>query len=768
MRKTNFILFLFFICHILFAQQYKPKDYILVLHSINFSETWTHGTYEAIKTNFAHDNIETKGEELQIPTLHSLQDIENKLNYLKEKYPNPPKIIVCIGDPAWLICRPLFDKEWKDIPSLICYSRELAPATVEGVIKRELRPEQMVATQSLTRGYNVTSLKQPLYIKETINTIRDLQPEMKQVVFICDNRYISILTSQDIENVVKKDFPGLQLKVLSTPQYTTENLLDELSSYGKETGIIYYSWFISKNKGENHYLVDNVQKMTNSFSNPPVFLIIDLGLETGNFAGGHYISIEDFGNSVTSTIRKILSGTEARSIPSQIGGTARTYLDYQHLLNHGINPSSYPRNAIYYQQPPTFLEKYKYLLIGTFIIICLLITIAVLRIRLFLQKQKQRKKEQIEAARIEALSRKYRLILKASRTIIWIWDTQEQIIECDQEYFESEIFHQDAKYTLQVEELFSYIHPKDKQKVQNAYNLLIMGSVNIIHHEFRIWRPEMKKYDWLECYATISQKDANGKITKLVGSSVTITERKKMEAELQEKEKIEEANRLKTAFLANMSHEIRTPLNTIVGFSNLIAQSGEATPEEKQEFCKIISTNNDLLLQLINDILDLSKIEAGKLDFKYSNIDVSELMSRLAQTFKTRTKEGVVLKCVLPEQTYFIHSEKNRLTQVITNFLTNACKFTFNGSITMGYEATRNGLRFYVTDTGKGIAKENIPHVFERFAKFDSFIQGTGLGLSISQTIIQNLGGKIGVESIEGKGSTFWFTIPVKKQQTSN
>ena len=159
-------------------------------------------------------------------------------------------------------------------------------------------------------------------------------------------------------------------------------------------------------------------------------------------------------------------------------------------------------------------------------------------------------------------------------------------------------------------------------------------------------------------------------------------------------------------------------------------------------------------------ILDLSKIEAGQLDFTFSNINVSSLFTTLAQTFKSRTKEEVTLECSPPVHPCFIYSEKTRLTQVITNFLTNACKFTFRGTIRMGYEEIEGGLRFYVSDTGKGISKENLPHVFERFAKFDNFIQGTGLGLSICLTIVKRLNGEIGVESEEGKGSTFWFTIP--------
>lgn len=169
--------------------------------------------------------------------------------------------------------------------------------------------------------------------------------------------------------------------------------------------------------------------------------------------------------------------------------------------------------------------------------------------------------------------------------------------------------------------------------------------------------------------------------------------------------------------------------------------------------------------QLINDILDLSKIEAGQLDFNYSNVEVSAIFRGLEQIYRNRVKEGVALICEMPPDTCLIYSEKNRLTQVLSNFLSNACKFTSKGSIRMGYKYIEDGLYFFVADTGKGIAPENIPNVFGRFAKFDVFVQGTGLGLSISQSIVQNMDGQIGVESELGIGTRFWFTLPCSPHQ---
>ena len=230
--------------------------------------------------------------------------------------------------------------------------------------------------------------------------------------------------------------------------------------------------------------------------------------------------------------------------------------------------------------------------------------------------------------------------------------------------------------------------------------------------------------------------------------------------EIREREKAEEANRLKSAFLANMSHEIRTPLNAIIGFSTLLVN--EDSLEERQEFIKIIENNNELLLQLINDILDLSKIEAGTLEFTYSDVDVNSLLTGIEQSSRIRNQHPEVqisFEERLPQ--CLIHTEQNRLTQVITNLLNNAMKFTTRGNIRFGYRQEGNMLRFYVKDTGCGIPADKIDSVFGRFVKLNNFQQGTGLGLSICKTIVEKLGGEIGVESEEGVGTLFWFTIKI-------
>ena len=243
-----------------------------------------------------------------------------------------------------------------------------------------------------------------------------------------------------------------------------------------------------------------------------------------------------------------------------------------------------------------------------------------------------------------------------------------------------------------------------------------------------------------------------------------ITQLKETEKQLTlAKEKAENADLSKSAFLANMSPEIRTPLNAITGFAEVLASAN--TEEEKAQYQEIIKMNADLLLQLVNDILDMSKIEAGTLEFVYTKVDINLLLSDLRQLFQMKVNDAggniqIIAEPSLPSCS--IETDRNRVAQVLSNFTTNAIKFTQEGTISIGYEARDTELYFYVTDTGAGIPADKLPEVFGRFVKLNKDKKGTGLGLSISKTIVNKLEGQIGADSVEGKGSTFWFTIPYR------
>ena len=550
-------------------------------------------------------------------------EVNAVITRLREKYPVPPAAIVLIGDPGWIVCRELFDDVWKDVPVVVTNARDRLPASVEILLSHApLTEANSVPAKEWRRGYNITTLKQHYYIKETIELICQLIPDMKRLAFISDDRYISEETRCDMKEVVTKYFPDLPLELLSTTQLSTEALLDTLHSYKSNTGIIYYSWFESHNKDDNNYLFDHIQDVISNFTPSPLFLLSSEDLSNNTFAGGYYVSAESFGQSLLEILYRILDGEQARNIPETTGGKENAYLCYPVVEEHNIPSYRYPKAAVYINQPQSFFQQHKVEILVCIAILVILVTAITYYIRI-LRKAYSRSSEAMEKA--------------------------------------------------------------------------------------------------------------------------------------------EQANQLKSAFLANMSHEIRTPLNAIVGFSNMLPEVDDR--EEMREYTDIIETNTNLLLQLINDILDMSKIEAGTFDFCPALIDVNQTMEEIEQSMQLRLKNDAVTFTFcerLPECMLYI--DKNRLMQLLSNFIVNAIKFTKSGSIRMGYRMKDiNTIYFYVSDTGCGMSPEQCRHVFERFVKYNPFIQGTGLGLSICHMIVEHLKGEIGVNSEEGKGSTFWFTLPYRK-----
>lgn len=333
-----------------------------------------------------------------------------------------------------------------------------------------------------------------------------------------------------------------------------------------------------------------------------------------------------------------------------------------------------------------------------------------------------------------------------------------------------------------IENDFRYIY-----RNRESYNRDISSENAIGMNDFDYYPPEMaqqKRKEDMEIAATgkgmhwiMEGKDKNGNLLILdkqkimvesedfspiiVSIEWDITQLELMRRELIEsKEKVETSDKLKSAFLANMSHEIRTPLNAIVGFSRIISESDNA--EERKEYYEIVDANNERLLQLINEILDLSKIESGIVEFTYGPVRLHTLCKEIHDAHVFRCPQGVELRFDSPDEALSIHSDKNRIFQVFSNLIGNAFKFTTEGSVSYGYKQEGERVVFYVKDTGLGIEPEKLGRVFQRFAKLNNFAQGTGLGLSICKTIIERLGGEIAVSSEVGTGTTFTFWLPLE------
>lgn len=596
----------------------KTREDVLFLNSINFNLPWAKDVFWYTHQALQKKNISVKAESLSVPALCNRKEAAAVVEQLRRKYDVPPRLIVFIGDPGWIVCRELFDDVWKDVPVIITNARDRLPATLDILLSHEeLTESNTVPAYEWRKGYNVTTLGQVYYVKETIGLMRQLMPDMKRLAFISDDRYISEAVRGDVEQAMTGSFPELAFEQLSTRNISTEMLLDTLKSYDKTTGLIYYSWFETHNQDDNNYLFDHIQEIITRFVHSPLFLLAPEDLSNNTFAGGYYVSVESFGDSLLQLIHRVLEGEFPRDIPPALGGKPAAYLCYPALQSYDIPVSLYPKEAVYINLPVSFFEQYKKEILMTVVLL-----------------------------------------------------------------------------------------------------LVVVSAVGYYIHILKRAHQRMK------------------------------------EAQL----KAEEANQLKSAFLANMSHEIRT----IVGFSNLLSMVEDK--EEMLEYAGIIETNTELLLQLINDILDMSKIESGMYDFHVTQVDANQLMSEVEQVARLRIRTDEVSLSFaerLPQCVF--HTDKNRLIQVLTNLVVNAIKFTSQGEIQIGYRLQdAHTLYFYVSDTGCGMSAEQCEHVFERFVKYNTFIQGTGLGLSICKMIIEKLGGEIGVQSESGKGSVFWFTLPYR------
>ena len=307
--------------------------------------------------------------------------------------------------------------------------------------------------------------------------------------------------------------------------------------------------------------------------------------------------------------------------------------------------------------------------------------------------------------------------------------------------------------------IHSHFHPEDRAVMLDFLAKVVKGESTKLCRDVRIRRAD-GSYTWTRVNVLVRNYRPQDNVIEMLCINFDITQLKETEQMLiKAKEKAEEADRLKSAFLANMSHEIRTPLNAIVGFSSMLEEAEDQ--EEQLQYITIIEDNNKLLLQLISDILDLSKIEAGTFDIIPERVNAKQLCNDLFQAMQMKTSPQVELRLKdnLPELTFT--SDKNRLYQVLLNFVTNALKFTSEGNITIDYQIDGNEVKFSVQDTGMGIEPEKQEAIFTRFVKLNSFIPGTGLGLPICQSIVTQLGGKIGVESEPGRGACFWFTHPI-------
>ena len=390
-----------------------------------------------------------------------------------------------------------------------------------------------------------------------------------------------------------------------------------------------------------------------------------------------------------------------------------------------------------------------------------LLVCAILWLFYQLRQNRQLTEELSMLSKMQRHSVEYDLVMKVMKLAIWRIDVQSRTIT-----FESDFrdvvgsFHFSPNTPL--EEFYDLMLPQYRSRIQQAIKDLMEGRIDEAHEQFEVRLPHSEQVHWEEAYATIEKRDKNGRTLVIVGTLMLIDHQKGIERALIEaRNQAEESDRLKSAFLANMSHEIRTPLNAIVGFSDVLSMA--QSDDERTELVNLIKQNNVRLLRLFDDMLNMSKLEAGGEAVKKERFDLNQLLKEVADKFADKSKEtGIKIEVEGLANTVQPFSDRHRLGEILNQYMDNAMKFTNEGVITLGYHVNNGLLRVWVRDTGKGIPASHCnDHLFERFVKIDEFVPGTGLGLSICRSLAISIGGKVGVESKQNVGSLFWVEIPL-------
>ena len=613
---------------------------------------------------------------------------------------------------------------------------------------------------------NVTGVSDPIDIVKNIEAAYTLTG--KRMTFVMLNKaFLDRKVREEIDNQLQK--ARFVINNLNWEHSVTELLTDHSDQYSMTVLSLRYLYLNCKktepldpNDGDNFRRVTRMFKdliyIQSKYDPTPVQIIqatnhwpmltaTAMGFtDPGTpYIGGYFASVNNIAADMADCAAKILAGAKPKDI--KIRPTKKEYyLDWQVAKRYKFDPDKLPGGYHVIRMPlvdrfPMLSSLMMYS--GTIV----MLVVIVILLRLFIREKKQKVKVMAQLERENSL---YNIAVQDSRTFAWE--------RAGQSIYLSDAFWQHYGHEPKIitsGDFMAMLHPDSR-------DIYIDGLDHV--HKGETFANDVKadffgngEWHWYQIRGK-GILDEHGNFVKSYGMLINVDGFKQREKEMEEARKLAEEATLKESFLANMSHEIRTPLNAIIGFSDLLLQpDADFTEEDKKLFAGTIHTNNDLLLKLINDILDVSRIESGQMDFVIKAWSVRDIMERIYHTFEVQMPKHLAFNFVQPEEDVMIEVDESRLRQVIGNFLTNAGKFTPKGSVTLGWikDMQTGKVELYVEDTGIGLSEEDRTMVFSRFYKKDEFKQGTGLGLSICKAIVVRLGGSIKVTSELGKGSRF-------------
>ena len=720
----------------------ENKKQLVIINSYNEVAPWP----RKYINNIIQD-ISTRPDFNAVRVIHlnnslifNMEDYVELENMMFDSYTGQnPDYLVLIGNFAFNL-RDKIKENWGDIPMLLISQNDRMASldfyfTVQSP-SDSIMPPKMVSLESMRDDYNFSLVLTPNKHKETVDMMMQMYPDMKKFVFMADGLYVNRHISYMLREYINLKYPDVEYEWLFAGEEGV--MLPYLNSNDPSVGLLLSTWYYTAPGVSGLPLMSATDSFLINGAHRPVFGLRYAYMGYG-ILGGYFVSPDQIHNYVMDGLHDLISGKDMRDVPFRFPNEAHPYISYPKLLNLEIPEDLCPDNTIFIDKPLSFWEAYRqYILIGCGIFVFVLIAFVIWYI----------------ISKRRGVSKDYNNIIN-SMPIGYM----RTIVDLDKDGMVKAVHYSGMNKSLKslVDEL------NLKSLKSEEYASIWQESVDALSLEEGSTGKIIKAPDddvYIEFIVNPNKKSKESRLVLDV-YAIDVTDKMQVEQVLRDAaKKAVEADNMKSAFLANMSHEIRTPLNAIVGFANLLCKSSDQ--EKKKKYVEIIETNNQLLLKLIGDILDISKADSDRLVFNMYKIDLNKLLTTICSGIDITKKPDVKIEIKLGMEKCFITSDPYRITQVLNNLLTNAIKFTDKGIITIGYELMSNNmLRFYVKDTGLGISQADMPKLFNRFSKLNSFIQGTGLGLSISKAIVEKLGGTMRAESPgRGKGSTFYFTIP--------
>lgn len=743
-RFLSFILLVLFLWAAsgLTAAAQENKKQLVIINSYNEVAPWPRKYINSIiqeisqRPNFNAARVVHLNNSL-IYTIDDFYELEDMLFNSFEG--NPPDYLVLIGNFAFNL-RERIKETWGDIPMLLIgQSDKIAPLDfyLTSLSPNDtIKLPKMESLESFRDEYNFSFILTPNKTRETVDMMISMFPNMKKLVFMADGLYVNRHLSYVIREYLNLKYPNMEYEWLFAGEEGV--MLPFLNDDDPNVGLLLSTWYYTAPGVSGLPLMSATDSFLINGAHKPVFGLRYAYMGYG-ILGGYFVSPEEIHSNVLDGVADLIGNKNMRDVPFRLPSEGQPYINYPKLLSLELPESICPPDTIFLEKPKTFWELYKYyVLVGGAIFLALFTFLVIWLIA----KNKIRIRKDYNS-------------LVNSMPIGYM----QAIVDLDREGTVKSVH-----YVGQNEALKAIVNEHNLRTLKSEeYANIWQDTADSIFDDNTPKGSIIKAPDddvYIEFIVNPDKKSNENRLLLDV-FAIDVTDKMKVEHVLREAaKKAVEADNMKSAFLANMSHEIRTPLNAIVGFSNLLCKTVD--PEKKKRFVEIIETNNKLLLKLIGDILDISKADSDKLVFNKYNIDINKLLTTVCSGVDVTGKPDVKIDIKLGMDKCYITSDPYRITQVLNNLLTNAIKFTDSGTIVVGYELMPNNmLRFYVKDPGQGIAAVDMPKLFTRFTKLNSFIQGTGLGLSISKAIVEKLGGSMRAESQgRGKGSTFYFTIP--------